>query len=83
MRKGSPWWQWLFVVGAAAPLTDFNSCAADALRGLSTELDKMAYQLDGEPTTVGQWWDSIWTSSGNQDAKKAEETDNWWKDLWD
>jgi len=82
MRNRQVWWQGLLVLAAVLPATGFNGCVADLLREASDALNQAAYELDGKPQTLGQWWDSLWNGD-HRSGSNAEDFDDWWEDLWD
>ena len=50
---------------------------------LADDLDQTAYELDGQPQTLGQWWDGLWTGDNNSGSDRDEDFEDWWEDLWD
>ncbi|MBN1344818.1 MAG: hypothetical protein JXQ73_19145 [Phycisphaerae bacterium] len=84
MRKASAFCRVMIVLASMGMLFGgVDSCVADLLRDVADSLNDTAYDLDGQPQTVGQWWDGLWNDSSTRSSDRANEVDDWWKDLWD
>ena len=84
MRMRNACWRWLFALAAMGTMFgSIDGCLAQALRDVADDLDQFAYQLDGEPQTLGQWWDNIWSDDGSHRDEEEEDLGDWWDDLWD
>ncbi len=82
MRKAHGLWRWVLILAATGMVfSSLDSCVADLLREVADGLNQQAYELDGDPQTIGQWWDDLW--GGDPDADAAQDFDDWWDDLWD
>jgi len=83
MRRANAWCRWLLILASTGIMFGtLESCMADLLRDVAGELDEAAWELDGEPETIGQWWESLWNGD-NASSEDAEDFDDWWEDLWD
>jgi hypothetical protein len=82
MRGSHMLWRRVLVLTSVFAATTFNGCTADFLRQMATNLNQLAYQLDGKPTTIGQWWDGLWNQPGSGDAQNAQKIDDLWNSLW-
>ncbi len=61
MRRLKSLTRWLLVLGCMGTLFgSFESCTANILRDVADELNDQASELDGEPQSLGDWWDQLW-----------------------
>jgi hypothetical protein len=62
-----------------------DDLAANLMRSVASDLNDQAYEADGEPQTVGQFFDSLLDDVGFEDDKndRDNEFDDWWDDIWD
>ena len=56
---------------------------AEFFRDLADDLDQTAYELDGQPQTLDQWWDGLWSGDNGGGSDKDDDFEDWWEDLWD
>lgn len=84
MRRANAWCRWFLILASTGMMFGtLESCMADLMRDVAGELDQTAWELDGEPQTVGQWWENLWNGQGNGSSEDADDFDDWWEDLWD
>lgn len=79
MRRVNVWGRWLMALACMGIVFGgLESCMADLLRDAADSLNDTAFDIDGEPQTVGQWWDGLW-----EDDAGGDDFDDWWDDIWD
>ena len=85
MRRSSVRWRWLLVLASLGIVfsTSMDSCMAEFFRDLADDLDQTAYELDGQPQTLDQWWDGLWSGDNGGGSDKDDDFEDWWEDLWD